>query len=273
MEAISTMHKYKILIVDDDESMRDMLEAILKEDYEVIKAESGEEALSRLSNAHISVVLLDIKLPGISGIETLDRIIKKDPDIKCLMLSAVHDVETVVECMRKGAHDYMLKELDYESVLLRVRNAMVLAELKKAYDHQFQKIIKLEDQLGRLDQQKMHNYSLRENDVNNKLLDCLDFSKNSALNMFFQRIGAETTSHLVSLCMKGENFTAQEQKVLGLILKGFTNKEIAKELHIELTTAKAHLKNAFQKLGVKTRSQAISYLLLKGLFKSTPPTT
>ena len=73
--------------------------------------------------------------------------------------------------------------------------------------------------------------------------------------------------------MRGENLTGQEQKVLGLILKGLANKEIAKGLHIELTTVKAHLKNAFQKLGVTTRSQAIAYLLIKGLFKNTPPTT
>ncbi len=89
----------------------------------------------------------------------------------------------------------------------------------------------------------------------------------------FERIGAERTGQIISLCIKGENLTGQEQKVLGLILKGVTNKEIAKELSIELTTVKAHLKNAFQKLGVTTRSQAISYLLIKGLLKITIPTT
>jgi len=52
------------------------------------------------------------------------------------MLSAIHDVDTVVECMRRGAYDYMTKELEYESVLLRVRNAMALVKLKKVYDQQ-----------------------------------------------------------------------------------------------------------------------------------------
>lgn len=267
------MHKEKVLIVDDDESMRDILEAILKGDYEVVKAESGEEALKKLSNSYIPVILLDIKLPGISGIETLDRIIKKDPDIRCLMLSVVSDVDTVVECMRKGAHDYMTKEFEYESVLLRVRNAMTLSRLKKAYDQQIQKIKKMEEQLGKFDQQNIQEYPSQEKDLNFQLPDCLDIPDDSGIKTIFQRLGSETTNRLVSLCMEGENLTGQEQKVLGLILKGLANKEIAKELHIELTTVKAHLKNSFQKLGVTTRAQAISYLLLKGLFKNTRPPT
>ncbi|MEK6560837.1 MAG: response regulator transcription factor [Nitrospirota bacterium] len=267
------MHKDKILIVDDDESMREMLEAILKGDYEVIKAASGEEALIKLSNSHIPLVLLDIKLPGMSGIETLEKILKKDPDIKCLMLSAVHDVDTVVECMRRGAYDYMTKELEHESVLLRVRNAMALAKLKKAYDQQIHKVMRLEEKLCKFDQQKVEQYTTQEKDFNPKLPDSLDIPDDSALKTIFQRLGSETTNRLVSLCMKGENLTGQEQKVLELILKGLANKEIAKELHIEVTTVKAHLRNSFQKLGVTTRSQAIACLLLKGLFKNTPPTT
>ncbi len=267
------MHKDKILIVDDDESMRDMLEAILKGDYEVIKAASGEEALKKLSNSHIPLVLLDIKLPGMSGIETLEKILKKDPDIKCLMLSAMHDVDTVVECMRRGAYDYMTKELEYESVLLRVRNAMALVKLKKAYDQQIQKVMRLEEQLGKFDQQKAGQYAAQETDFNPELSDSLDLPDDSALKTIFQRLGSETTNRLVSLCMKGENFTGQEQKVLELILKGLANKEIAKELHIEVTTVKVHLKNAFQKLGVSTRSQAIAYLLIKGLLRNTSSTT
>lgn len=60
---------------------------------------------------------------------------------------------------------------------------------------------------------------------------------------------------------------------MGFMLRGLANKEIAKELNIELSTVKAHLKNAFQELGVTTRSQAIVYLLLKGFSKSIPSTT
>ncbi len=70
----------------------------------------------RASELHPLVVLLDIRLPGISGIETLERIVKKDPDIKCLMISMVHETDTIVECIKKGAHDYMTKEIEYESV-------------------------------------------------------------------------------------------------------------------------------------------------------------
>lgn len=268
------MHKDKVLIVDDDESMREMLELILKEDYEVIKAESGEKALTKVSHFHPPVVLLDIKLPGISGIEVLDRIMKKDPDVKCLMLSVVHDVDTVVECMRKGAHDYMTKDLEYEYVLLKVRKAIDLTKLKKAYDQQFQKLTELEEQLCKLGQQKIEKHPYQAKEFNPELSDCGDFPGDDALNGIFERLGAKTTEQIIASCLKGENLTGQEKKVLGLTLKGLSNKEIAKELSVELTTVKAHLKNAFQKLGVTTRSQAISYLLLKGLLKSNalPPT-
>lgn len=267
------MPKDKILIVDDDESMREMLEVILKEDYEVIKAASGEEALTKFANSHPLVVLLDIKLPGISGIEALERILKKDPDIKCLMISMIHDVNTVVECIKKGAHDYMTKEFEYESVLMRVRNAGALAKLKKAYDQQVHKISRLEERLGRIDQEKIQEFPLQEKDFNGELTVCHDLPDDSSLKIVFQRLGPTNTDNLISLCVKGKDLTEQKKKVLGFMLRGLANKEIAKELSIELTTVKAHLKNAFQKLGVTTRPQAIVYLLLKGFSKSIPSTT
>jgi len=133
--------------------------------------------------------------------------------------------------------------------------------------------MRLEEQLGKFEQQKAEQYTTQEKDFNPTLPDSLDLPDDSALKTIFQRLGSETTNRLVSLCMKGENFTGQEQKVLELILKGLANKEIAKELHIEVTTVKAHLKNAFQKLGVTTRSQAIAYLLIKGLLRNTSSTT
>ncbi len=162
----SNIHKDKVLIVEDDESMRGMLELILREEYEVVTARSGEEALKKLLHSDVHVVLLDIKLPGISGIETLERIIKNDPDIKCLMLSAVHDVGTVVECMRKGAHDYMTKELEYESVLVRVRNAITLFGLKKAYDRQIQRVMRLEALLDKPYHKQAEQFSIQEKDFN-----------------------------------------------------------------------------------------------------------
>src|SRR3972149_3026029 len=72
---------------------------------------------------------------------------------------------TIVECMRKGAYDYMTKELEYESMLLRVRNAMALAKLKKAYDQQIKKVVILEEQLSKCDQLKIKQYPTQEQNV------------------------------------------------------------------------------------------------------------
>ncbi len=135
----------------------------------------------------------------------------------------------------------------------------------------------LKEQFARLGPQGAQKDPAREDDFDPGLPDCPDSSPEladeSPLKIVFQRLSPTATNNLISLCMEGENLTVQEQKVLALIVKGLTNKEIAKELHVEPATVKAHLKNAFQKLKVMTRSQAISYLLLKGLLKNTKSTT
>lgn len=216
------MHKDKVLIVDDDESMRDMLEVILKENYEVIKAESGEEALTKFVHSHPLVVLIDIKLPEISGIEILERILKKDPDIKCLMISMIHDINTVVECMKKGAHDYMTKEFEYESVLMKVQSAVAMAKLKKAYDQQIQEISRFEERLGRIDKEMIKEFPLQERDFSGELTDCPDHPDDSLVKIAFQRLGPTTTDNLISLCMMRRESHRAGKESLGIYAPRFS---------------------------------------------------
>src|SRR5438552_304857 len=112
-----------VLIVDDDEGMRDTLTAILKRDYRVLRAASGEAALPILNREDIDLILLDVRLPGISGFEVL-RIVKENYSlVEVIMISAVNDIETAVQAMKHGAYHYITKEFDYDQLRSLVRNA------------------------------------------------------------------------------------------------------------------------------------------------------
>src|SRR5712672_1408901 len=117
-------HKPKtVLIVDDDEGMRDTLTAILKRDYRVLTVSSGEAALALLKNEDIDLILQDIRLPGISGFDVL-RIVKENYSlVECIMISAINEVETAVQAMKHGAYHYITKDFDYDQLRSLVRNA------------------------------------------------------------------------------------------------------------------------------------------------------
>jgi two-component system response regulator AtoC len=125
-------HKPKtVLIVDDDEGMRDTLTAILKRDYRVLRVSSGEAALPILSRDDVDLVLLDVRLPGISGFEVL-RILKENYSlVEVIIISALTDVETAVQAMKHGAYHYITKEFDYDQLRSLVRNASERQDLNR----------------------------------------------------------------------------------------------------------------------------------------------
>ena len=125
------MLRYKILIVDDDRLLQKSLLAILSEKYDPMIAGSGEEALQVLQKTVIDLVLLDIRLPGIDGIETLHQIKKLGADIPIIMMTAYEDVKTVIHSMKAGASDYLVKPLEIEMFELVVEKALENLRLKK----------------------------------------------------------------------------------------------------------------------------------------------
>src|SRR5256714_1554583 len=120
-----------VLIVDDDEGMRDTLTAILKREYRVLRVATGEAALPVLTREDVDLVLLDVRLPGISGFEVL-RIIKENYSlIEVIMVSAVTEIETAVQAMKHGAYHYVTKEFDYDQLRSLVRNASERQDLNR----------------------------------------------------------------------------------------------------------------------------------------------
>ena len=112
-----------ILICDDDQGMRDTIAAILKRDYRVQTVSSGEAALALLKELDIDLILLDVRLPGISGFDVL-RIVKENYSlVECIMISAINEVETAVQAMKHGAYHYITKDFDYDALRSIVRHA------------------------------------------------------------------------------------------------------------------------------------------------------
>src|SRR5437867_3738289 len=120
-----------VLVVDDDEGMRDTLTAILKRDYRVLRVASGEAALPVLNRENVDLMLLDVRLPGISGFEVL-RIVKENYGlIEVIMISAINDIETAVQAMKHGAYHYVTKDFDYDQLRSLVGNASERQDLNR----------------------------------------------------------------------------------------------------------------------------------------------
>ncbi|MCD8529040.1 MAG: response regulator [Chitinophagales bacterium] len=115
----------KILIVDDERAIRNTLKEILEyEKYKVEEAEDGQKGLEMIQENSYDVVLLDIKMPKMDGIEVLEKAIVDNPDTPFIMISGHGNLETAVDCVKKGAYDYLQKPPDLNRLLITVRNAL-----------------------------------------------------------------------------------------------------------------------------------------------------
>jgi two-component system, NtrC family, nitrogen regulation response regulator NtrX len=121
-----------ILIVDDDKSVRESLKMILEYDrYEVEFAENGEQGLQKLGSMPVDVVLLDVKMSGMDGIEVLTKIRQKNEKLPVVMISGHGTIETAVEATKLGAFDFLSKPLDRDKLLVTIRNAVQQAKLSE----------------------------------------------------------------------------------------------------------------------------------------------
>src|SRR5688572_17422028 len=119
-----------ILVVDDEEIMREILEALLtREGYRVQLASSGEEGIELARTAPFDAVIVDVMMPGLDGIATLDELKKLDDDLPVLMITAFASVETAIAAMKRGAFDYITKPFKNDEVLVVVRNAVERRQL------------------------------------------------------------------------------------------------------------------------------------------------
>ncbi|RLC31953.1 MAG: sigma-54-dependent Fis family transcriptional regulator [Deltaproteobacteria bacterium] len=143
--------KPRILIVDDEAVMRESLtDWLMEDDYEVSQAASGEEAISIIREKNFEVVLMDLKMPGMDGLETMKRLKEIKPDTEIIMMTAYATVDTAVQAMKVGAFDYLVKPFDPDELEIHIEKIIahknlvdenILLRRKLEEKYQFDEII------------------------------------------------------------------------------------------------------------------------------------
>jgi len=138
-----------ILIIDDEKAIRKTLSEILSyEGYKIDEAGDGEEGLKKVKEKEYDVILCDIKMPKIDGIEFLEKAKEIGPDIPIIMISGHGTIETAVEAVKKGAYDYISKPPDLNRLLITIRNAMDKTTLVAETKVLKRKVSKVQEMVG-----------------------------------------------------------------------------------------------------------------------------
>jgi two-component system, NtrC family, nitrogen regulation response regulator NtrX len=138
-----------ILIIDDEKSIRKTLSEILSyEGYKIEEAGDGEEGLKKFQEKVYDVVLCDIKMPKMDGLEFLDKAGESNPDVPVIMISGHGTIETAVEAVKKGAYDYIAKPPDLNRLLITIRNAMDKTNLVTEAKVLRRKVSRVDEMIG-----------------------------------------------------------------------------------------------------------------------------
>ncbi|MBI4669845.1 MAG: response regulator [Elusimicrobia bacterium] len=122
----------KILVIDDEEIIRERLKSLLTlDEYEVCVAEDGPKGLEVFQSESPQVVLLDIKMPGMDGIEVLQRLKKSAPDTEVIIITGHGGIETAIQALREGAFDYVNKPIEYDELVLSLKRALERRQLRE----------------------------------------------------------------------------------------------------------------------------------------------
>lgn len=213
----------KILLVDDHKLIRDALRSYLDEDPDfdiVAEAENGKDALLVLTEKEADVVMLDISMPVMDGIECAEKITEDYPNVNILALSMMNDGQFIKKMLNAGAHGYILKNSSQE-------------EIKKALRTVYEGDTYFSAEVNETVMQNMLKGGVKRN---HKLVVDLPL-------------------------------TSREKEVLRLILKEYTNQEIADELYISPRTVDAHKRNLLEKTGSKNTAGLVLYAIEKDLFE------
>lgn len=120
-----------VLVVDDEDSIRQALERFATRlGYRAVMARDGVTALERVAQNRFELMLCDVRMPGVSGVELVPRVLERDPDVAILMLTAVDEPRTAVECLKLGAYDYLIKPVDLDELELAMRRALRRRQLE-----------------------------------------------------------------------------------------------------------------------------------------------
>ncbi len=146
MEPATTQKKYTVLIVDDDHHMLESLLLLLTAyDYNVVTADNAGEALYKLLNKDVDIVMTDIKMPGMNGLELAGKIHGLYPELPVLIMTAFAELEVAIDAIKRGAFDFIFKPINPDYLVLSIRKAAAFCEmndLKRTYQQSLQEEVK-----------------------------------------------------------------------------------------------------------------------------------
>ncbi len=123
--------KATILVVDDENGVRQSFDMVLSDDYEVLLAPTGKEAIDIFNKNTIDLILLDIRLPDIDGLDLLVKLKEIDPNNEVIMVTAVREIQSAVRAIKAGAYEYIIKPFEVDEVLTIINRALEKRHLVK----------------------------------------------------------------------------------------------------------------------------------------------
>lgn len=212
--------KIRILIVDDHPLMREALQTALAEeaDLEVIgEASDGVEALQVTGGLQPDVILMDLLMPGMDGLETITHLFDENPQVRILVLTSLENEEKVLAAIQAGALGYFPKTAPRAYLLEAIR----------------------------------------------KVADGIPYLPSGIAIKLFNGIRSLKSTALARGNAVVEPLTTRQEQILTLLGEGHNDAEIGNILHLEESTVRSHVHNILQRLGLKTRAQAVSYANLR----------
>jgi two-component system, NtrC family, response regulator AtoC len=194
----------RILIVDDEAAIRQSLEEALQNDgYDVDSAETGESALAKLHNASFDLVVTDLKMPGVSGLELLQAIRNQGKNTPVIMMTAYGDVETAVESMRLGAYDFIQKPFKLSTMRSQVRAAL------RATNH-----IQIEEPEAELEAKPARRKKAAQPPISNSATPYMDMIVAcpglASIRNLLEKVGASRAGNETSVLVRGESGSGKE---------------------------------------------------------------
>jgi DNA-binding NtrC family response regulator len=151
--------KTKILVADDEQGVRELLDELLSPEYEVTKADRGDRAWEIIQSREVRLALLDLRMPGLTGIEIMEKVKEHSIPVSVIFITADKDIQTAIKAIKLGAFDYVTKPFDNEKILVLVRNALEKIEMQAQIEelrgeveekYSFEKIIGRSPELERI---------------------------------------------------------------------------------------------------------------------------
>ncbi len=230
--------KIKIMLVDDHQIVLKGIAFYLsmQPDFELVgEAYNGEDAVAKAGELQPDVILMDLKMPVMDGIEATRRIVERYPDIRIVVLTSYSDLSHIVPALQAGAAGYMLKDVEPDQLAEAIRSAV------------------------------KGNVQLHA-DIAAALVDGSGSSRSLP-----PQAGDDTDSpaavHLERVQPEPPPLTPREREVLELLARGMSNKEIAASLFVAEKTVKTHVSSILSKLNVADRTQAALYAVQSQLVK------